>query len=238
MPLMTSQLRRQRLVRRWHRGIAMLTAVQLLLWTLSGVYFSFIDIDYVRGHHYKAAPSNTLFDLAELQKIRLSGQQMTIRERLPGELIIGVDVEDGMQWRNAQCHELSYLSAAEALILVRQRTTLDPDAVEWVDRTIPGSEYRGAALPLWRAFAAASPNEIAYINASSGEIVAVRHEAWRWWDFLWSLHIMSYSDRDVIGTWLLKCFSVLALGTAVMGLWLFAVTARLPDRQKNKGAQR
>jgi hypothetical protein len=107
---------------------------------------------------------------------------------------------------------------------------LDPDVVEWVERGAPGSEYRGAPLPLWRAFSADSPGEVAYLNASSGELVAVRHEAWRWWDFLWSLHIMSYSDRDTIGTWLLKCFSLLALGTAVMGLWLFAMTSRLPGR--------
>ena len=86
-------------------------------------------------------------------------------------------------------------------------------------------------------FRADSPAEVAYLNASSGEFVAVRHEAWRWWDFLWSLHIMSYSDRDTIGTWLLKCFSLLALGTAVMGVWLFAATSRLPDRQKNTRTQ-
>ena len=49
---MTSQIKRQRRVRRWHRVIAMLTSVQLLLWTLSGVYFSFVDIDYVRGHQF------------------------------------------------------------------------------------------------------------------------------------------------------------------------------------------
>ncbi len=52
MPLMTIQIKRQRRVRRWHRGVAMLASVQLLLWTLSGVCFSFLDIDYVRGHHY------------------------------------------------------------------------------------------------------------------------------------------------------------------------------------------
>ena len=235
---MTSQIKRQRRVRRWHRGIAMLTSVQLLLWTLSGVYFSFIDIDYVRGHHYEAEASSTVFDLSALQKIRLSGQQMTILERLPGELIIGVRSEGGMSWRNAQGDALGYLSSAEALDLVRQRTTLDPDVVEWVDRVAPGSEYRGAPLPLWRAFSADSPAEVAYLNAVSGELVAVRHEAWRWWDFLWSLHIMSYSDRDTIGTWLLKGFSLLALGTAVMGLWLFIMTVRFPDRHKKKRTQR
>ena len=234
---MTGQIKRQRWVRRWHRGIAMLTSVQLLLWTLSGVYFSFIDIDYVRGHHYEAEASSTVFDLSALQKIRLSGQQMTILERLPGELIVGVRSEGVMSWRNAQGDALAYLSSAEALDLARQRTTLDPDVVEWVDRGAPGSEYRGAPLPLWRAFSADSPAEVAYLNASSGELVSVRHEAWRWWDFLWSLHIMSYSDRDTIGTWLLKCFSLLALGTAVMGVWLFAATSRLPGRQKNTSTQ-
>ena len=178
-----------------------------------------------------------LFDLSALQKIRLSGQQMTILERLPGELIIGVHSEGGMSWRNAQGDALGYLSSTEALDLARQRTTLELDVVEWVDRSAPGSEYRGAPLPLWRAFLADSPAEVAYLNASFGELVAVRHEAWRWWDFLWSLHIMSYSDRDTIGTWLLKCFSLLALGTAVMGLWLFAATSRLSVRQKKTSTQ-
>jgi hypothetical protein len=57
-------------------------------------------------------------------------------------------------------------------------------------------------------------------------VLAVRHGAWRWWDFLWSLHIMSYTDRDTIGTWLLKVFSVMALITAGLGVWLFRATRR------------
>ena len=56
-------LHRQRQVRRWHRWVAMVTSCQLLLWTLSGLYFAFIDIDYVRGHQFKATPESTQFDL-------------------------------------------------------------------------------------------------------------------------------------------------------------------------------
>jgi len=62
---------------------------------------------------------------------------------------------------------------------------------------------------------------VAYIGATSGDLVAVRNTAWRWWDFLWSLHIMDYDDRDTIGTWLLKLFSVLSLLTAIAGVGLF-----------------
>jgi hypothetical protein len=37
---------------------------------------------------------------------------------------------------------------------------------------------------------------------------------------------MSYTDRDALGTWLLKVFSVLAVMTAALGLGLFALTTR------------
>ena len=78
----------------------------------------------------------------------------------------------------------------------------------------------------WKLWESGDTSRVAYLDAMSGEVVSVRHNAWRWWDFLWSLHIMSYTDRDTIGTWLLKFFSVLALMTAVLGLWLFALTTR------------
>ena len=41
---------------------------------------------------------------------------------------------------------------------------------------------------------------------------------------------MSYTDRDTIGTWLLKVFSVMALITAVLGVWLFRATRRVAMR--------
>ena len=61
---------------------------------------------------------------------------------------------------------------------------------------------------------------MAYLHATSGQVLAIRNTSWRWWDFLWSLHIMDYDTRDEIGTWLLKLFSLLAVATAIAGLGL------------------
>jgi hypothetical protein len=58
---MTSPLLWQRRVRRWHRGIALITSVQLLLWTVSGVYFAFVDIEFVRGNQFKTVPEPVEF---------------------------------------------------------------------------------------------------------------------------------------------------------------------------------
>ena len=147
-----------------------------------------------------------------------------IQERLVGELIVGVQTDDGVQWLDEQGAPIAALSAEQVLTLGNERTVIKPDQVEWVDSDMPGSEYRGAPLPLWRLWNAEDPDRVAYVDAMSGEVIVVRHDAWRWWDFLWSLHIMSYEDRDTIGTWLLRVFSLLALGTAVLGLWLFVHT--------------
>ena len=45
------------------------------------------------------------------------------------------------------------------------------------------------------------------------------------------LHIMDYDDRDDIGTWLLKLFSLLALLTAIAGIVLYVL---IPRRTNSK----
>ena len=224
-------LHRQRQVRRWHRWVAMVTSCQLLLWTLSGLYFAFIDIDYVRGHQFKAAPESTQFDLSLLQVTGISASKIVITERRPNETVLGIYHDDKIEWRDDKGLPLLPLSGDEALAVGTAGTVMSLDRFEWVDSDVAGSEYRGAPLPLWRLWESANPDRVAYLDAMSGEVVSVRHEAWRWWDFLWSLHIMSYDDRDTIGTWLLRIFSVLALTTAVLGLWLFRDTRRVKQDQ-------
>ena len=217
-------LRKQRRLRRWHRLVALVTSCQLLLWTLSGLYFAFIDIDYVRGHQFKKSSPPTQLDLSKLTAGLVSANKVVIQERIAGELIVGVQTDSGVQWLGEQGLPIAALTAEQALTLGNERTVIKPNQVEWVDTDIRGSEYRGAPLPLWRLWRAEDPDRVAYVDAISGEVTMVRHDAWRWWDFLWSLHIMSYEDRDTIGTWLLRIFSLLALATAVLGLWLFLHT--------------
>ena len=217
-------LRRQRKLRRWHRLLALITSCQLLLWTLSGLYFAFIDIDYVRGHQFKRSSPPTQLDLSQLKAGLVSANKVVIQERLAGELIVGLQRDDGVHWLDEQGQPIASLSAEQALTLGNERTVIEPDQLEWVDAEMPGSEYRGAPLPLWRLWRAEEPDRVAYVDAMSGEVTVVRHNAWRWWDFLWSLHIMSYEDRDTIGTLLLRIFSLLALATAVLGLLLFSHT--------------
>jgi len=214
-------LRRQRKLRKWHRWLALVTAVQLLLWTLSGAYFAFVDINFVRGADHRVAPVPVALNLADVDWATEEGAELIVRHRLPGELVVGVVGTGATVWYTAAGAALAELDAQEALQLAARATDLEPDSAILVDEDVVGSEYRGRPLPLWRVFNSERPSTVAYLDATSGEVVAIRNTAWRWWDFLWSLHIMDYDDRDTIGTVLLKLFSVLAVLTAIMGIALF-----------------
>ena len=60
-----------------------------------------------------------------------------------------------------------------------------------------------------------------YVDPFSKEIVAVRSNQWRIWDFMWGIHIMDWDERDNIGNIFLKIFSILALLSALSGIYLF-----------------
>ena len=60
-----------------------------------------------------------------------------------------------------------------------------------------------------------------YLDPFSEEIVAIRSNQWRIWDFMWGIHIMDWNERDNIDNVFLKIFSILALLSALSGIYLF-----------------
>ena len=218
---MTTRFERQRQVRRWHRRIALLCAVQLFAWTLSGVFFAFVDIEGVRGSDHRKAPQADLLPNITFPALSDPASSLKVLWRLPSEAIVSVETEAAVKWYDSDGKALAPLTASEALVMGTLGTNLEPNQAEWIETAEAGVEYRGAPLPLWRVYHDDDPSTVAYLHGSSGQVLAIRNTAWRWWDFLWSLHIMDYDTRDEIGTWLLKIFSLLAVATAIAGLSLF-----------------
>ena len=95
---MSGSLSRQRMLRRWHRRVAAVTSVQLLLWTLSGLYFAFIDIDYVRGHQFKRPAPQSEINLADFSLPFTVANQLVLVERRTGEKVLAVHSAEGVQW--------------------------------------------------------------------------------------------------------------------------------------------
>jgi len=212
------------LIRKIHKYLSLFISIQLLLWTVSGIYFAYNKIELVRGEHLRNQTIEELsFDLKNLPPIQAKSIDIIVRL---GQPLIKINTMSGISYLNKDGSPASKIKLDEAMKIVQNKTSLNPlSALEIVD--VPaGAEYRGRDLPLYQVITDHQDNIKVYLDAFSGEIVAIRSSSWRVWDFLWGLHIMDYIDRDNINNILIKIFSILALISSLSGVILFFITQK------------
>ena len=209
------------LVRKTHRYLSILISIQLLLWTISGIYFAFNQIELVRGEQYRL-PQVFSVDLKKVNVVLDSVKSIQVARRI-GEEILIVRKEAGTEYLNLEGDALEKLSGEQATSIVSSVTSLTPLSAKEINEPEPGSEYRGRNLPLFKVATKDQENKQinVYVDAISGQVVAIRSEQWRLWDLMWGLHIMDWETRDEINNWLLKLFSVLALISSLTGVLIF-----------------
>lgn len=194
-------------LRSFHSYISLLISVQLLLWTISGIYFSFNKIENIRGEQYIVATTSPIAKAAlKLEMLDFKSTKKIIEEKTtlnPSSVEIIIDSKRGSEYRGRDLplyKTISYPRDGEKIDVFQ-----NPFSGEI--KTIPHIQ---------------KDKEInVYQNPYSGEIVAIRSNQWRIWDFMWGLHIIDWVDRDNIGNIFLKFFSFLALFTSISGLMLF-----------------
>ena len=209
------------IVRNTHKYLSFFISIQLLLWTVSGIYFAFNKIENVRGEQYRLqSPSNYSFKNIEFEIPEATSA--VVKKRLD-KTIIAASTKAGMRYFDEAGDPLKKISFDEAKKIVVKNTLLKPIAVEEINESKKGSEYRGRQLPIYKVITHNANNkEInAYLNIFSGDIVAIRSAQWRIWDLMWGFHIMDWQERDNIDNMLLKIFSVLALISSLSGILLF-----------------
>lgn len=219
-------------LRKVHRWLGLIAGIQLLLWTVSGLYFSLIPIDEIRGSHLLAneaesplisrfnliSPSDLVGRYTELNNATIEDFELVVNIDTPVYLVKGVrlDAQNG--------EKLQPVTASQALAIVGKRTGVKSESVILVEQVEPGGEYRGD-LPAWKVNIE-DENAAIYVSVASGKIRAVRTTSWRIFDFLWGLHIMDYEERKDFNHALLIFMSILGVITVTSGLILFFMTQR------------
>ncbi|MDA9212076.1 hypothetical protein N9O84_00010 [Gammaproteobacteria bacterium] len=209
------------LIRKTHKYLSFFISIQLLLWTISGIYFSFNKIELVRGEQYIEVVEKPI-NLSAINFNIPNSENISIINRLDKEIVI-VSTKSSKRYLDKNGNPLEKLSIKEAMKSVEIKTTLLPlEVIEITDRK-SGSEFRGRSLPIYKVESKNTKNDDinVYVNIYSGEIMAIRSPQWRIWDLMWGFHIMDWKDRDNINNLLLKVFSILALVSSITGLILF-----------------
>lgn len=221
-------------VRRWavrlHKWLALAVGLQVLFWFASGLFFTLIPIERVRGEHLRQLPERAVLDAGQFglsvpasPDFPMHTAQLSLLEGSPVWLLSGpqgrrlVDAATGLQ--------LSPLSEATArrLALAAWLGRGELAALERVEAHT--GEYKGP-LPAWRARFKGEDTASLYLDAVTGEVRAVRTPHWRAFDVLWGLHIMDWTSREVFTTWWMKLAAGAGLVLALAGFVLLGVRAR------------
>lgn len=224
-------------LRRWHVWLGWIVALPFLFWTVSGLIMVWKPIEEVRGTGLLAEPGPIRLDGPAVPPA-ISGVQLSslkLEQRAPGPRWV-VILRDG-KTRLADPASgllLPPLGAADAAREVSARYT-GQAKVQSVTRTDPANPPLDLRrpIPAWKVRMSDGTNF--YVDPGSGDVVARRTAWWRFYDFMFGLHIMDLKTREDTSNPLILGFGALAAGMTVLALILLPLTInrrrRKPIRQ-------
>jgi hypothetical protein len=218
---------RQRL-RRWHLWLGWIVGLPLLAWTVSGLVMVARPIEAVRGEGLIAEapplPSGLTPVAPAIGPRPLASLRLEARPDGPKWLIEYAD--GGTRLADpATGRLLPPPAAADAARLVEARYT-GKARIAAVDRTsaeAPPLDLR-RKVAAWRV--TMSDGTRFYLDSATGEILARRTRWWRFYDWMWGLHIMDLETREDAHNPLLIGFAGLSLATILLALALLPLTLR------------
>ena len=221
-------------LRRWHVWLGWVVGLPILFWVVSGLAMVAKPIEEVRGEHLLAEPAPVRMALppvppavggVPLKSLKLeqraAGPRWVIAmERGPTRL---ADPNSGAL--------LPPLSAADAVREVTARYT-GTAKVQSATRTDPDKPPLELRRPVaaWRV--AMDDGTNFYVDANSGEVIARRTSWWRFYDWMWGLHIMDLKTREDAHNPLTIGFGIAALTMALLALVLLPLSTRWKRRRK------
>lgn len=222
----------RRTLSRLHVWFGWLIGVPLLLWTMSGLWMVARPIAEVRGTHLKSEALPLAVDgpLSLPRFPRDHGAPVSVRleQQTTGPVWVAT-FEHGHEMR-ASARDGQWLpkvGEAEARAIADRwyKPTVAIVSARHTPASAPPLDLR-RERPAWGI--AFSDGGRVYVDADTGSLLAIRSDQWRWFDFMWGLHIMDLQTREKISHPLLIGFAALAFLSILVGLVL------LPRRRKRR----
>ena len=214
------------LIRKTHRYLGLIIGIQFLAWTISGLYFSWTNIDEIHGDHFrKQLPPTFVYEnLIDIDSIPREINNISLVE-ISNIPFYWVNKKYLYNARNGDFK--NEISKEEALWVSKKymKEDLKVLKVEKIKKVDNHHEYRGNPLPAYAIFYDHPQDIVAYVDAKSGIFQKVRYSSWRIFDFLWMGHIMDYQGRDNFNNLLLRIFSLFGIFTVVSGFLLWGITS-------------
>ena len=211
-----------------HKWLALLMAVQIMFWFVSGLFFAWFPIERVRSEHARAgqvAPPVPLDEAAAgLARLRAAGvgpaEKVEIRRLLGRPVALATSGEGRpVLYDLADARRLSPVPMTMAAQIAEADHAGAQRAARVSRVDAETTEYRGA-LPAWRVDFEDGEGRAIYVAADTGQVTARRSTLWRAYDFLYGLHIMDWRGHEDFNSWLLVIATLLATIMSLAGIIL------------------
>ncbi len=198
---------------RWHIWLGWLVGVPLILWTLSGLFMVLIPIEDIRGEHLRAEmpPIEAGFEPALPAMEVRAVKTLTLEQQPSGPAWIIAYHDGGKRRADARTGALlPPVTAIEARSLAAGYYNGNmPITSVWHFPADQSPFDLRRDRPSWQV--SLKDNTRFYIDADSGQLMAVRTPRWRIFDFMWGLHIMDLQTREDTSHPILIGFAAISL---------------------------
>lgn len=229
------------LTRRWHRYLGLILGIQFILWTLGGLYFSWTNIDEIRGDNLKNRNPSLVFDQGFVSPSTFLNHHLKATDSLISLEVVSIlkkpfyllvyttKGSEKVKLINAVTGRTRLpLNKDDAIRIAQEKLNVDAtvDNVEIITETNGHHEYRERPLPAFAITFSAPAKTTVYVSQDYGNVQTFRNNKWRVFDFLWMMHTMDYKERDNLNNWLLRAFSIFGLVTILSGFTLYFLTSK------------
>lgn len=223
-------------IRKLHKWVGLIIALQFVMWTGSGLTMSLLDHDTVEGRHHRAShaqhtapwPDGTL---APARVLTLAKQPVQMIEAawLQSRPVYRLTHKAATWLVDAKNGQPMKIDPATAIAIAEADYVGDGRSgrPEWMKTAT--LDVRGHAGPIWRVPFDDQDNTTLYVSAQDGRILERRNDSWRLFDIVWMLHIMDYTGRQDFNNPLVIMMASGGLWIALSGFWLLVTSLRLSE---------
>lgn len=212
--------------RKYHKWLMAFIGMQFVIWSFTGAYMVFINIDYIHGDTLV----NNAQDKIDPQEIKYPLQ--TLLQQHPGAADIKLgryldkhvyrfkltDKKVLIDASNGQIIPSLSREQAERAAKYYYTGTGNIDSSELFSEHAP-FDLNPAALPAWQVNFTDFGSPTIYVSAETGLLMGKRHDFWRLFDWMFRFHVMDY-DKGEIDNSLLFWFTLLGILSSIFGLVL------------------
>jgi uncharacterized iron-regulated membrane protein len=225
-----------RLLRKLHKWLGLIVVLQLLMWTVSGTMFAWLDHHEVSAEHTVRelelavlAPSFAPVEPTSWAGDSNAGDILEVRlASLLDQWVWRVETTQGVTLRSATTGGPLQLTENMIRTLATRHYNGSGEVASIVFHPSSTMETRNSAAT-WEARFDDEQETTFYFAADDGHLVETRNSTWRLFDFFWMLHTMDYRGRDNFNNPLVITVGFAALWLAVSGLILLFSSFRRQD---------